>query len=498
MAERPQEDPGTAKGWAVAYLAVVLGALAALLVLVPVGQGDRSAELQKLAEPPALVEDGHPNVGYLADAGDWFDDHFAFRQDLITLNARLRSALFGVSATDQVVEGTEGWLYYAGTMDDYQRTDVMGETMAANAAFNLSLLQGYVESRGARFALAVPPDKNALYPEWMPYWRPPGAGESSMDVFREAAEEAGVNLVDLHGALASADATLYMKTDTHWDGEGALIGYDRIMDGLGLSAASFDGPTETDEGFVGDLEAMLYPADPMPEPLTMPARALDFSFTGDGAADGSGDDVEDAYLLTEATAPELQGSLLMFRDSFGNALMPYFASTFERACFSKLEPYDLSKLEEVGASAVVVERAERHLAFFATDPPAMAAPTVPAERLLSLPVDAEATATLEATENGPYLQIDGAAHGIDPSDVERILVLVRTPDGGSRAYVAFRRSIETEGGYHDGGYRLYVPKRALGLDGASASAEGVEATVIAQTGEGSVALATMDLQEALE
>ena len=53
------------------------------------------------------------------------------------------------------------------------------------------------------------------------------------------------------------------------------------------------------------------------------------------------------------------GKVILFRDSFGNALHEFFANDFSEAVISRAFPYDVSDIE--GADLVVVEIVERNI-----------------------------------------------------------------------------------------------------------------------------------------
>ena len=57
--------------------------------------------------------------------------------------------------------------------------------------------------------------------------------------------------------------------------------------------------------------------------------------------------------------PVKEGSLVMFRDSFGNALLPFMADAYSSAYFSRGVPYQMSEVDEKNADTVIVERADR-------------------------------------------------------------------------------------------------------------------------------------------
>ena len=52
------------------------------------------------------------------------------------------------------------------------------------------------------------------------------------------------------------------------------------------------------------------------------------------------------------------GRLLMFRDSFGNAVLPFFAQAFREAEFSRAVPYRLDLTAARQADAVVVDTSQ--------------------------------------------------------------------------------------------------------------------------------------------
>ena len=68
---------------------------------------------------PALKTEEGLNVNWLSDAGDYFQDHFAFRNELVTANALVNGKIFQVSTASGVIQGTDGWLYYKDSLDDY-------------------------------------------------------------------------------------------------------------------------------------------------------------------------------------------------------------------------------------------------------------------------------------------------------------------------------------------------------------------------------------------
>lgn len=424
--ERPT-GRGTAL-WPRVFVVVVMAALLVPFVGLAVRPTTTSAEKRELAAWPGLTtEDGKPNVAFLTQAGEWFSDHYAFRNELVDANAHLRSDLLGTSSATNVIVGTDGWLYYRGSVMDYQRTSRMSDRTVANAAHNLALMSEYAQSRGGRLVVAVAPDKTTLYPEHLPYYIQEGSGASNVERLQELLDGEGVTYVNLADILASHGGTLYRVQDTHWTSEGAAVAADSILDALGHAHEVYASSPTTTLRSVGDLAQMLWPLSAAYEEVPRYTDAWNFSYTNDATSP------EDSTVQTASTAEDATGSLLMFRDSFGNALLPFMASSYQQADFSRLIPYNLGGMAD--GQDVVVLRAERHVASFATRPAYIPAPERDASALAGSTGLATQT-TLAAQYNGPYLEVKGT---VDPRylPADGVVYVLVEGAGGTRAFECY-------------------------------------------------------------
>jgi hypothetical protein len=119
---------------------------------------------------------------------------------------------------------------------------------------------------------------------------------------------------------------------------------------------------------------MLYPTGKKLDDNAVYDRKFDFDY--DGPADA----------IRIDSNSSASNSLLMFRDSFGNALYPFFADSFGTATFSRLNPYRIDWLENGGYDYMVIEIVERNINWLASK-----APVMPAPEISSLPYDAKIT-----------------------------------------------------------------------------------------------------------
>ena len=141
------------------------------------GSQNDTTENRSLKKLPEFKEEKGWNINYLKELGEYFEDHFGFRSQLVTANAQLQYEIFGVSAVESVIAGKDGWLFYKDSLNDYLGVEQMSERDLFNLAHSLSIMQRYVESRGGRFLFIIAPNKNSLYGEYMPYYDCVKAGE---------------------------------------------------------------------------------------------------------------------------------------------------------------------------------------------------------------------------------------------------------------------------------------------------------------------------------
>jgi hypothetical protein len=482
----------TAISYLVVALAMMLTPLAGLLWYQP----DPEAQTAELAEwPAALDRNGVVNIEFLPQAGNYFDDHFAYRDELITLHAQVQTGLLGVSPTDQVIYGSDGWLYYGGTLDDFLGSADVSERARYNGAHNLHLMQEYVQARGARFAVVVAPNKNSVYPEHMPWWYLPG-NDDEPAALAQAFADAGVNYIDLFDLFGGAESNAansttpaqYFSRDSHWNNRGALAAYERIMAELGRTHLELDINQSTQRvDHKGDLDVLLFPTAVQPE-------ANDYFSLPSFAYSSTDKTVEASSSAT--VNPQGIGTLLMYRDSFADALIPLFSSTFHKAYYSKLLPWDLGDVERYGPDVVLVESAQRSTLNFSANPPAMPGPVVEADRYANAPVRDTAT-TLNFALDGPYLVASGILDEAVGSGHVRVFVRI---DGTQvrEAYLTTTRSLanrqnpaaqatgtsgQAPSATTDLGYKIFLPNSDGQLNGR-------ELDVIIESKEGTYVIRT--------
>lgn len=409
-----------------------------------------TTENKTLAELPDFWENGKWNQNYLQELGDYFEDHFAFRPVLVTADSLIQSKVFQVSNMDSVIVGSEGWLYYTSTLDDYLGRQTLSEKGIWNAAHNLSLMQKSVENHGADFLFTVAPNKNSLYGDNMPYYDSKKVGSvKNMTLLESELKEWDIAYADLFTEFEREKEVLYLKRDSHWNNKGAVLAYDTMLDYLKLDHETYETVDSIRiKSENGDLNKMIYPI-----PLEL---EWNYTYQKESSYDYVTDtqSVEDAWIQTKNSNET--GTLLMFRDSFGNTLLPLLADTFENAYFSKGTPYNLEEyLDTCHPEYVIVEKVERNIDDFAVEPPIITGPEVIFNHDMEIEESDVSLEIKESEYDTSYWEIRGRLAENFPMDTKVYICI--TQNEQVRSYEAFTVSDDVS----DYGYLLYAAKNNM-------------------------------------
>lgn len=357
--------------WYRAYIAAFLILCTLGVLAMPFAGKDETSENRRLASFPPLVRDGRPNPSWPAAFEAWLDDHIGLRAHYAEAYAKALYRL-GASADEQVIIGKDGWLYYAPTLPDYTGVGAPDEGERRQIRRMLEDVGRRLEAEGTRFAVLVAPNKNSIYPEYMPGAYPRAARSPYLPE-----ERCGVPRIAVEEALRGrAEEGLYYKTDTHWNEKGARIAAALCIEQINAlcgSEAPVPDPLAACMAageHTGDLAKMLFPIHTPTEP-----RAAYADDEERYQAVGRYKSNEDITIRTAGGAENLH--VLVLRDSFCDALIPYLSNAFDKVCYSRAWPPVIDASENY--DIVVLEIAERRLMELAESPIAILGASPPPE-----------------------------------------------------------------------------------------------------------------------
>ena len=380
-----------------------------------------------------------PGIHLLSDLGDYFSDNFAFRRQLVEGSARIKQTAFQTSSIpEKAVVGQSGWLFMADTLDDYFGKRTLSDSALSGISYNLSILQEQLAADGKDFLFLIAPNKNSIYPQFMPSRMLCQQSHGNAAFLMEKIQEQKIHTIDLYGLFRNDPEIRYHKTDSHWTAYGAAMAADRIFSALGKEHTDFTKlPYTQAQDFSGDVYRMLYPDSTCNDWEVH----FDQPFTYDYVTRIKS--TFDPEIETRNNAKE--GGAFVLRDSFGNALLPFIAEEYGSAYFTRDALYPIYKAYERGDDTVIFEIVERHLSYLQSHAPVLAMREVSEEIALeSLPESSPLpgdSLSIEQDPNSGLLQVSGSMDTARLSENGRYYICFLGEDGQPLIFPAFRGGV---------------------------------------------------------
>ena len=312
-------------------------------------------------------------IDYYTRFKDYFQKSFGFRAALVGMHAIVKTEWLGVSPYPSVLLGKDGWLFYADPTDGNEllcsRRSQFNKGQLALWAAALETRRMFLEKKGIHYAFLVVPCKHTIYPEYLPEVMYPVRPQSRLDQLIDyVAKHTQVQILDVRPALIGAKplGRLYYMTDTHWNTLGAFIAYKQVLSRVeawypDVKPHQLSDYSLKDGRFSGDLASMAGLQSELTEgeKVLTPKFKSFTSFISD-----AGEIVPRPAMRVDILRSENPNApipkLVMFRDSFSSALLPYISEHFRSAVFL-WRGFDTSIVEKEKPDVVIEEMVERYL-----------------------------------------------------------------------------------------------------------------------------------------
>jgi hypothetical protein len=280
------------------------------------GAESRLANLEnrELAAMPELKMDTITSLPWKFES--YFNDHFGFRGALVKWNSTVRVEYLKTSTSPEVVLGENRWLFHQRGVKDYRGLTSFTESQLQEIVQITEARSDWLAARGIYFLAVVVPNKETIYPEYLPKTATRVQQKTKLDQYLEYfRSNSDIRVLDLRTALlvAKTQYPVYYRTDTHWNNYGAFVGYCEILTELSSRFPGLQPPSTSDyditlenASYSGDLARML---------------ALPEMFKESGTP---------RVVFKTGGASELVKvkKIFVFKDSFFDALEPYFSTHF--------------------------------------------------------------------------------------------------------------------------------------------------------------------------
>jgi len=366
-------------GAALVLLFAIAISLPGLGLLLGFGRGTISeSERRELAPWPVWAWSPVSLTNWPAAFERYFDDHFALRAELIDWRSRLLWSGLGTSASDTVIAGRDGWLFYAddGAVRDWTQEEPFPREEMEVWRQTLLKRRAFLARRGIHYLFAIAPDKQMIYPEYMPgtlrRLRDDYRADQLVAYMHETTPD--FDILDLREAVrrASKAELVYHHYDTHWNDRGALAAYQAIAARLTrwfpgltpLERADFDTSAVVASGDATTLLGLSDPGKAVVPGLVL-RRGTGYRIVAPARQDPYG---EDPVIIVEHRDRTLP-TAMVFRDSFGTRLIPYVSEHFSRVDYYWQNELDYAEIDRGRPDVVIQEFVARHFYTFGPYPP---------------------------------------------------------------------------------------------------------------------------------
>ena len=320
----------------VAVAAILLVSFALSLCFLP--KKDFSAkERRALASFPALSVTSVLNGRFFDSLSDFCTDQFPLRERFTALVASTERTL-GKQENNGILFCREGYLVARGEYDDL-----------SVATANLTAIRTLADTTSLPTTVCILPRAVDVLTPYLPH----GYDHARSDDIHTLLKEMLPCNEDLTAPLTSAaenGTPIFYRTDHHWTTAGAYLAYTKLAPSLGFTpyAAEYFTPTVVTDSFLGTTFSRSGLATATPDTIMLYRYAGDERYAVTNGETGKqthglydmnalhADDPYEVFLggnfahlaVTDTDHPE-KPTLLIFKDSFANSLVPFLALHFQ-------------------------------------------------------------------------------------------------------------------------------------------------------------------------
>lgn len=326
-----------------------------------------TTENRTLVSRPELILKGiscYPN-----QFEEYYNDHLAFKNIIVNYNAIFNYKVFHIINSEKVLLGKDNWLFYktAGVdeledeqpISDYQGINKYTIDEKKSIAKNIQNVDTYLKQQGIDFCMLICPNKEQIYSENLP---------SSIKKINEKckAEELVEYLNDnidvpvLYPVKElmneKKNYQLYYKYDTHWNELGGFIGEQKIR-GLyqnNTEQLSNYNITEMSKDVPKDLAGMLNMNEQFMDDKYYTVSDYKTNVTAQLI-----DKSDDGMLHAFNSDANDKRTILVVRDSYGEALMGYLSKDFQNVIFIHRSVFNQGYIDLYKPDIIVYEIVER-------------------------------------------------------------------------------------------------------------------------------------------
>ncbi|WP_187696246.1 alginate O-acetyltransferase AlgX-related protein [Xanthovirga aplysinae] len=307
-------------------------------------------------------------IDYKNKYNHYFTDNFIFKTSLFKPFTIIKSSIFNSDPMpEKVVRGNNGWMFlgesHSNVISESKGLTQYNSEELNRLKSNLNNQKKWLDEKGIAYFVAIAPNKHSVYGHYLPIVK--SANKSKLQQMKEAAAQINLPLIDLSDYFMDyPNERLFHKTNTHWNDFGAFLGYRKLIHEIQKIYPEIkcmelgDLEKKIEISYQEDLTKMLNikikeerillkkkyeKAAKIPSQLEVPNNFFRLP-----------QDYENRY-----TSDDNNLKLLMFRDSFSEALIKYMSESFGESIFIWSYRFDKELIEKEKPDIVIMEIVER-------------------------------------------------------------------------------------------------------------------------------------------
>ena len=234
-----------------------------------------------------------------------------------------------IELAPEVIQGRDGWIFTSETLADYIGSNIQPESELADFTGKLDTLTAICAGRNIQVYYMAVPNKATVYPEYMPTLdKTDYCALQQLEDYIHANSSSVFEYIEDEMLAAKRYGQLYFKTDTHWNGTGAMAGLSALHRILGLEELDIR-LLVPEQGAPVDCDLVWYTG--LPAGSFETEYNVEYSYKSDipvNMIQGQTDTVDEFV----SGAPDGR-TLVYIGDSYRHNIMPYLIKDFAHVYF---------------------------------------------------------------------------------------------------------------------------------------------------------------------
>lgn len=328
-------------------------------------QGENS-ENRVLADKPVFSLEQISNYPGLYE--NYYNDHLPFKNQAVELMSYIDYVVFNSTDSKKVIIGKEGWLFYRSAevealadekpIEDYQGINKYNDNEKQIILDNITDVDSFLKERDIEFSILICPNKENVYSEYLPEGiRKVDETKKIDDLISFLNNNTEVGIIYPYEELVKYkdEYLLYYKYDTHWNDLGGFIAAQEIREYY-----------KKEKNEITEFEIVESPYEP-PSDLAGMLNMNDYFDDVRYMVLGYKDDVvsnlieysEDGVSHVYNSNATDDRRVLVVRDSYGEALMPYVSKEFKNVIYVHRNGFDQGFIDVYQPDIVIYQVVER-------------------------------------------------------------------------------------------------------------------------------------------